>query len=68
MQGQRKTWQDFKEEHPITAMRVERSAVNDLTEFYIDEYIAQGGEEVWQEDFSYRAFRYFELTGEAELL
>lgn len=68
LEGQRKTWEDFREEHPIKAMRVERSVVNNPSEFYIDEYIAQGGEELWEEDFSYRAFRYFELTGEAELI
>lgn len=66
-EGERKTFETRNiEVHPLP--RVERGAVNDVTEYYIDEYITQGGEETWAEDFSYRAFRYIELTGKAEIL
>ncbi len=69
LEGQRKTWETRAQFCPASAMRVEHRVANDGTEFYIDEYIAQGGEETWEEDFSYRAFRYLELTGEGvELL
>lgn len=64
LQGQRRTWEDWQEPHPISAMRVERGAVNDATDWYLDEYVVQGtGDEVWEECFTYKAFRYFELTG-----
>ena len=66
-EGERKTYETRGAEvHPLP--QVEHGAVNDVTEYYIDEYITQGGEEVWAEDFSYRAFRYIELTGKAEIL
>lgn len=69
LEGERKTWATRKEKRLPSAMRVERSVVNNETDAYLDEYIAQGGEETWEEDFSYRAFRYLELTGdEVELL
>ena len=64
LEGARKTWKDYKEPHPPTAMRVEHGAVNDATEYYLDDYIVQGtGEETWAECFTYKAFRYFELSG-----
>lgn len=69
LEGERKTWQTRAEIRRPSAMRVEHGAVNDKTEYYMDEYVAQGGQEVWEEDFSYRAFRYLEFTGEGvELL
>lgn len=64
LQGVRKSWETRDRDTAPTAMRVERSAVNDKTEYYMDEYVAQGGEELWTEDFSYRAFRFVELAGE----
>lgn len=69
LEGERKTWETRGENRPPAAMRAERSVVNNETETYLDEYVAQGGEEIWEEDFSYRAFRYLELTGDGvELL
>ena len=64
LEGQRKVWETASQISEASAMRVEHSVVNNGTEFYLDEYISQGGEECWEEDFSYRAFRYLELTGE----
>lgn len=63
LEGERKNFSQRDEKRIPSAMRVEHSAANDKTEHYVDEYIVQGGEETWQEDFSYRAFRYIELTG-----
>lgn len=68
LEGERKTWETREEKRRPTAMRVEHSVVNDKSEFYLDGLIAAGGEELWEEDFSYRAFRYFELEGDCELL
>lgn len=66
-QGERKTY-ETRNAAVDPLPRVEHGAVNDVTEYYMDEYIAQGGEEVWAEDFSYRAFRYIELTGKADVI
>ena len=63
LEGERKNFSQRNEKRAPSAMRVERGVVNDKTEYYLDEYVVQGGEEMWQEDFSYRAFRYIELTG-----
>lgn len=66
-EGERKTYETRNAE--VTPLpRVEHGAVNDVTEYYMDEYVACGGEETWAEDFSYRAFRYIELTGKTEVL
>lgn len=44
--------------------RVARFVCNEPSEYYYDEYIPAGlPEEVWQADFAYKAFRYFEITG-----
>ncbi len=65
LDGARKTWQTKDAKNLEIKMQVERSAVNDVSEYYMDEYVAQGeGEETWAEDFSYRAFQFFELSGE----
>lgn len=64
LEGMRKTWEDYQKPHPPTAMRVEHGAVNDVTEYYLDDYVVQGYDvEVWAESFTYKAFRYFELSG-----
>lgn len=56
--ARQKTW-----DQPAV-QRVERGACNDVSEFYCDEYVVQGeGSEVWQEDFTFRAFRYIEVSG-----
>lgn len=62
LEGQRRSWSNYREPRPDAVMRVEHSAVNDETEYYLDDYIASGGTEVWAECFTYKAFRYFELT------
>ena len=60
--ARQKTW-----DQPAV-QRVERGACNDVSEFYCDEYVVQGeGSEVWQEDFTFRAFRYIEVSGLSRL-
>ena len=43
LEGERKTWETRGENRPPAAMRAERSVVNNETETYLDEYVAQGG-------------------------
>ncbi len=44
--------------------RIERAVANDGSEYYCDEYVIQGeSSELWQEDFTFRAFRYVEVSG-----
>lgn len=45
-------------------LKPEHSASNDQTETYLDEYVLEGnGREIWEECFTYKAFRYLELSG-----
>jgi len=47
--------------------RVKHNVTNEVSEFYYDQYTMRGDEtEVWQPDFSYKAFRYVEVTGYPE--
>jgi alpha-L-rhamnosidase len=49
--------------------RVGHNVANEQSENYYDEYIMHGGEkESWSPDFSYKAFRYIEVTGYPELI
>ncbi|RAV19265.1 alpha-L-rhamnosidase [Paenibacillus contaminans] len=48
---------------------VKHNVANELSENYYDLYRMRGSElEVWAPDFSYKAFRYVEITGYPELL
>lgn len=45
-------------------LRVKHNVANEKSEHYYDEYTMRGDEsETWQPDFSYKAFRYVEVTG-----
>ena len=41
LEGERKTWETRGENRPPAAMRAERSVVNNETETYLDEYVAE---------------------------
>ncbi|WP_256759695.1 alpha-L-rhamnosidase [Cohnella sp. WQ 127256] len=44
--------------------RVKHNVTNEHSEHYFDQYTMRGDErETWQPDFSYKAFRYVEVTG-----
>ena len=44
--------------------RVRHNVANETSEFYYDEYLMKGvGIEVWEPRFSYKAFRFVEITG-----
>ncbi|MFD2332868.1 family 78 glycoside hydrolase catalytic domain [Cohnella sp. GCM10020058] len=48
---------------------VKRYVANETAQFYYDEYTMRGeARECWQPDFSYKAFRYVEVTGYPEKL
>lgn len=48
---------------------VKHNVTNEQSEFYYDRYTMRGAElETWAPDFSYKAFRYVEITGYPELL
>lgn len=49
--------------------RVGHNVANETSENYFDEYIMNGREkECWSPDFSYKAFRYVEVTGYPEII
>lgn len=49
--------------------RVRHNVANETSEFYYDEYLMKGvGIEVWEPSFSYKAFRYVEITGFPRML
>jgi len=49
--------------------RVGHNVANEGSEFYYDEYTMRGeGIEEWQPDFSYKAFRFVEITGYPEVI
>nr|WP_217595519.1 alpha-L-rhamnosidase [Cohnella sp. GbtcB17] len=44
--------------------RVKHNVTNEHSDYYYDEYTMRGAEtETWQPDFSFKAFRYVEVTG-----
>ncbi len=48
---------------------VKHNVTNELSEFYYDSYTMHGSDsETWAPDFSYKAFRYVEITGYPGLL
>ena len=49
--------------------RVGHNVANENAEYYYDEYTMRGEEiEEWQPDFSYKAFRFVEITGYPEVI
>ncbi|QJD88158.1 family 78 glycoside hydrolase catalytic domain [Cohnella herbarum] len=47
--------------------RVKHNVTNEHSDYYYDEYTMRGDEvETWQPDFSFKAFRYVEVTGYPE--
>lgn len=49
--------------------RVGHNVANEVSEFYYDEYTMRGEEiEEWQPDFSYKSFRYVEITGYPDVI
>lgn len=49
--------------------RVGHNVANEATDNYLDSYIMSGAEkETWEPDFSYKAFRYVEVTGYPEMI
>lgn len=51
------------------AGRVRHNVTNEKSEYYYDQYTMKGaGKEVWEPSFSYKAFRYVEVTGYPEIV
>lgn len=49
--------------------RVKHNVCNENSENYYDEYILKGGNpEIWEPSFSFKAFRYIEVSGFTEIL
>ncbi len=63
LEGERNFHGQVKKNKKLS-LHPEHSASNDQTETYWDQYVVEGGgQEIWEECFTYKAFRYFELTG-----
>lgn len=63
LEGERKTHERPEPEGELS-LSPEYAAANDRTKNYLDQFVLTGnGRECWEEHFTYKAFRYFELSG-----